>query len=754
MSSRIVKSVIFIGAAASVLILSFTGAARGLETDEEGTILTLERLCADPPLDGVRLREIFWSPDGRAVGYLRPNSENRDILELWIYDIRSGKSHCAVRAEDLLPTDDRELSEEEIGILERKRITQRGITGYSWEPSGRSLLFPLGGKLFIFDLTTGRSTMIDDGTGGVPLDPRFSPDGSLITFVRGGNLWSVRSDAGEPRQLTSGASETVSFGLAEFIAQEEMDRDRGYWWSGDGRWLAFIEVDESPVEIWHRARYEAEGSRITEQRYPAAGKPNARTRLGILDSERGETRWIDLGPDVEYIARVAWRPNDRLLFVQVQPRDQRQLRVVTVDPRTGATETILTESSDTYVNLHDDLVFLENGSFVWSSENTGVKQLYLHYADGKLIRQLTHHDLPVIEVEGIDESSGNIFYTAVTNRSLEQHLFSQSLSGGEPERLTSSSGWHTIVMSPDGGHYVDTHSTGVSPPRVSLHDATGTRIGTIEPNPTPELGEITLSPPEFLEVTAADGKTPLRAMMIKPPDFDPSRRYPVIVYGYGGPHGHMVRDHWRFFRNLWNQLLAERGYIVFSVDSRGADHRGKRFEDEIFQRFGDVEVADHAAAVSYLRRLPFVDPDRIGIWGWSYGGTLVVLSLLDTEDVYRCGIAVAPVTDWHLYDTHYTERYLGHPDAEPDVYDRASVLSRDPRGLNESLLLVHGMADDNVFLRHTLSLVEELQDAGTQFDLMLYPGKTHLIAGKRTTYHLYGTILDYLENHLKSDVNH
>jgi len=716
-----------------------------------GQDITLDRLYEDPPLDGVSLREIQWSEDGSRVGYLRPSTDDRDVLELWTCDSRDRLSHLLIRALDVITEESQELSDEEIQVLERKRITQRGITSYSWSPDGFSVLFPLGGSLYVHDLTTGKTVRLDDGGGGPLLDSRFSPDGSFVSFVRGGEIWITPAGGGDQRQLTRGASGTIRHGLAEFVAQEEMDRFEGYWWSPDNKRIVYLEVDESDVEVWQRASYRSGGASLNQQRYPSAGKPNARVRVGILDLSSGKTRWISLGSEIEYIARVNWGPGGLFLALQVQPRDQSWLRLIRADPRTGKTDTILEERSNTFVNLHDDLHFLADGRFIWSSEMSGLRQLYLHDSDGKRIGRITNTDLPVKELEGVNEETGLVLFSAVTDRSLEMHLFRVSLNGGKSTRLTGVPGWHDLEVSPDCRYYVDVQSSLLSPSRVTFHDSSGGELAVLEDNPTPELDLVVKARPEFLEITAADGKTKLNAVMTKPPDFDPSRKYPVVIYGYGGPHGHVVANRWRRSA-LWNQYLAQNGYIVFSVDPRGSFFRGKSFEDEIYKRLGVTEVEDHAEAVRYLRSLPFVDGEHIGIWGWSYGGTLAIMSLLETGGLYRCGIAVAPVTDWHWYDSHYTERYLGLPEQNEAVYSAASPNERDASGITENLLLVHGMADDNVFLRHSLSLAENLQRAGVQFDMMLYPGKTHLIAGKETKRHLYGMMFDFLEKNLKDEV--
>lgn len=718
------------------------------ESTSQAPGLTLDRLYEDPPLDGVSIRSARWTKDGSKVGYLRPGRENRDVLELWVWEVATGKSRRLLRAQDVVSPEKMQLTEEEILALERRRITQRGITSFVWAPGGDAVLVPLGGSLYLTDLSSGDVKRLLDGGDGTALDPRFSPDGSRVVFVRDGDLFMVQAEDGAVSQLTTGATDTVTRGLAEFVAQEEMGRYRGYWWSPDSTRIAFLEVDETAVEVWKRASYHAGESTMAEQRYPGAGRTNATVRPGVVDVKTGKVEWIELPDWTEYVPRVDFRPDGQALTLQIQPRDQKKLALLEVDMETGQTRVLVTDRMDTFVNLHDDVTFLEDGRFLWTDESTGVRQIFLHDASGKRLAQLTRGELPVVAVEGVDEETKAVLYSAVTNRSLELHLFSVPLGGGDPVQITTDPGWHSVTVSDDAKHFVDTHSTAVSPPRSTVHDASGKLLSVLEDNPTEELDRLLTTKPAFFTVKAADGETDLNAMFIKPPDFQPKNPYPVVVYGYGGPHGHVVQDRWRR-SGLFSHFLAQQGYVVFSVDPRGSNFRGKAFEDQIYKRCGVLEVQDHQAAVQHIATLPFVDSQRIGIWGWSYGGYLTIMSLLATDGLYRAGIAVAPVTDWKWYDTHYTERYMGMPDADADVYAAGSALEQDPSGLTEDLLVVHGMADDNVFLRHTLSFIEKLQSAPVQFDLMLYPGKTHLIAGKNTRKHLFTMMFDYWQTHLR-----
>ncbi len=724
--------------------------------------LSLERLFEDPPLDGVRLRDISWNGEGTEVGFLRPGGKNRDVLELWVFDVKGGRSRLLARPSDVLPEGKPEAGVDEIRRPGGDRGAVEGITGYAWSPHGRSVLFLLGGGLYLLDPASGNARLLVGGADDPVIEPAFSPDGSSASYVQDGDLWLLSLEGGEPRRLTERTSPDVTYGLAESAAREEMCRWRGYWWSRGGRWLAYLEVDASGLEPHRPVACLFEDALLTgerrhsgevspgEEQYPAGGGPGAEVRLGILDTYSGKTKWVDFDPDVEYITGVEWGPGDVILAVQIQPRDRSWLQLVRADPRKGKKYFILEERSETFMNPHDDIHILPDSRFVWSSERTGTRQLFLHDPRGEIIRRLTNRELPVVELEGVDEENGRIFFSAVTNGSLELHLFSVSLEGGEPVQLTAAPGWHETEVPGDCRHFVDTFSSVLSPPEVSVHDASGSRVAVLEDNPTPEFDEFELSEPEFFRITAADGRTPLNAVWTKPPGFDPLREYPVVIHASGGPESHAVADRWRS-STLRDQFLARQGYIVLSLDPRGTNHRGKAFRDEIYRRPAVADVEDYTAAVRHLRTFSFIDGERIGIRGWGYGGTLALMSLLETEGLYSCGIAIAPVTSWRRHHSCFTKRFLGPPGENEEAYRAASVLDHDPAGLTEKLLLVHGTADETVSLCQALALARKLQQAGVQFDMMLYPGETHLLAGKETKQHLSRLMFDFFETHLGAE---
>jgi dipeptidyl-peptidase-4 len=727
--------------------------------------LTVERVYSAPNLGGPTPIQLHFSPDGNWITYLRPKDENEDILDLWAYDIATDRHTPLVRTEELVPPDEIVLSEQEAAHRERMRIRHSGIVTYQWAKAASSgastrLLFPLSGALYVYDLDAKpgqRVRFVVDSQSSPVYDPKFSPQGTVIAYVRDGNLYLVEVISGETRQLTVDGKRTVQNGVAEHVAQEEMGRHSGYWWSPDGKYIAYTQIDEAQVHLVQRPAYYADRIEVIEQRYPAAGEPNALVRVGVVEVETGQTTWMDTGQggwesghaDV-YIARVDWLPNSRTVAIQVQSRDQKTLDLLFADARTGASSRILQETDAHWVELHDDLRFLKasedlsEARFVWSSEGTGYKHLYLYDLDGRLMRPLTSGSWPVSKLTGIDEERGLVYFEGWTKSPLEHHLYRVSLNGGPVEQVTRQPGWHQAVLSPDCAHFIDTHSALLQPPQVHLQTVDGKRLTTLEPNDLPERAEYLWLEPEFVTLYAEDG-TPLHGRLTRPPDFNPTQRYPVIVKVYGGPHAQTVVDAWD--PSLYAQLFAQQGYLVWELDNRGMGGRSKAFGTALHLHMGGVEVQDQLIGVEYLKTLPYVDPARLGIYGWSYGGYMTLMCMCRAPEVFQAGVAVAPVTDWKLYDTHYTEHYMGHPDENEAGYRESSVLTHIGN-VQGNLLLVHGMADDNVLFQNSVLLMDALQKASIPFEMMAYPGKKHGIRGKAARIHLFQMILEFLHRHL------
>ena len=552
----------------------------------------------------------------------------------------------------------------------------------------------------------------------------------------------------------------MSFGVAEFIAQEEMDRDTGYWWSPDERRIALARVDESPVAEVERFEIQATGASIVRQRYPTTGTANARVDLLVAELASDTLLRLDLGANHDiYLPRLDWFPDSRSVAIQRQSRDQKTLELLRFNATTGRSRVLLTERSEHWVPLHRELTFLQKTQqFIWASSRDGFQHLYLYGNDGKLIRPLTQGEFMVVgastdpAVRAVDERARRVYFTASLPSPVERQLFWVSLDApGEPQRVTASAGTHGIAMSMDGKVFVDTFSNANTPPRVTLRRANGAVLTVLVANEfdaTHPYGGFADEHvmPEFGTLAAADGQT-LQYRLLKPRVLEAGKRYPVLVDVYGGPGVQRVSNAWG---NLFHQYLVQHGYVVFTLDNRGSGLRGVKFETALGMRMGGIEVQDQVKGVEFLRSLPFVDAQRIGIFGWSYGGYMTLMCLMQAPDAFAAGVAGAPVTDFALYDTHYTERYLSTPQVNAAGYAASNVLSYADK-LSRPLLLVHGMADDNVLFANSTALMKKLQDLQKPFDLMTYPGGKHgLIRQNVSGWHAHANIVRFFDRELPS----
>ena len=723
--------------------------------------LPLERLFAAPDLSGPALRGVKISPDGRLVAYLRARDDDKDRFDLWAYDVPAARHRLLVDSRALAGAD-RALSVEEEARRERQRTSAfSGIVEYAFAPDSRHLLIPMNGDLFVYDLQRKGTAAVRrlTTTEAYETDARFSPRSQYVSFIRDQNLYVIDLANGTERAVTRGGGALVSFGVAEFIAQEEMDRDTGYWWSPDERRIALTRVDEAPVAEIERFEIQATGARVVRQRYPATGAANARVELFVADLGSDKLLPLDLGPQQDiYLPRVDWFPDSLGLAVQRQSRDQKLLELLRFDAVNGRSRVLLTERSDHWVPLHRELNFLQRSKqFIWASSRDGFQHLYLYGNDGELVRALTHGEFMVIgasaeaAVRAVDERARRVYFTANLPSPIERQLFWVSLDEpGEPRRVTGAAGLHVVTMSQNGRVFVDSHSNIDTPPRTTLRRADGKVVTVLVPNELnsshpygPYADEHVR--PEFGTITAADGQAMYYKLM-KPRVLEPGKRYPVLIDVYGGPGAQRVSNVWG---SLFHQYLVQHGYVVFMLDNRGSGFRGTKFETVLQGRMGGVEVQDQVRGVEFLRGLPFVDPKRIGIFGWSYGGYMTLMCLMQAPDAFAAGVAGAPVTDWALYDTHYTERYLSTPQANAAGYAASNVLSYADK-LARPLLLVHGMADDNVLFAHSTALMKKLQDLQKPFDLMTYPGGKHgLIRQNVSAWHAHANMVRFFDRELK-----
>ncbi|MBV1879394.1 MAG: S9 family peptidase [Pseudomonadales bacterium] len=711
--------------------------------------LTLDRIFGDPDINGAAPKSLQFSPDGMNVTFLKSSTENFECLDLWTYEIERGQARLLVDS-NLLETEKRILSTAEKARRERLRINNEGIVEYYWSPNSDALLFPLSGNLYLYKFGQQQPLQQLTGSDTFETDIQFSPNGQHLSFVRAQNLCLIDLQTLEHKQLTTDGGGTISNGLAEFIAQEEMHRFEGYWWSYDSRKIAFTRVDESSVEVSQRYEIDADSFSVYDQRYPYTGTANAEITLITADISSGELSAITLTrqPD-SYICRIDWLRDNIHLAIQVQSRDQRQLTLNFYNINTHEQKVRLQETSNTWINLNDNFHPLINSTqFIWGSERSGFNHLYLMDIANTSTQQLTKGDWVVTDVKAIDEQ--HCYFEGYKDTPLEKHLYQVKLNQpGQIKRISETGFTHLCSISSNKQYFIDQCSAAETPQQVLLRDISGKLIKSLEANKLDkshpfspfkkDLGAIS-----FGELTANDGQT-LQYRLIKPAHLSMDQTYPVIITVYGGPGVQRVSNDWV---PPWHHYMAQRGYGLFQLDNRGSTNRGKKFEDPIFKKLGEIEVLDQLRGLEYLHQQNWVDNDRIGVFGHSYGGYMTLMMMM-RSNAFKAGISVAPVTDWSLYDTHYTERYLAHPEKNPQGYIDSSVFPYI-KNLSGKLLLIHGMADDNVLFSNSTRLYKALQDENIPFEIMNYPGAKHGLTGRKTNLHRYSTMDRFFDNHLKS----
>ena len=669
---------------------------------------------------------------GRRVLFLRsgPRSFTR---ALWELNLDTGVERVALTAAALLGGEEGELSPEEKARRERMRQAERGIATFAASEDGSRLLVPLAGRVFVIDTATWVTREVTGAAGG--LAPRLSPAGDAVAFSRGGNLWVAPLDAsggGGARRLTTDGGGEISNGLAEFIAQEEMGRMDGLWWSPDGGRIIVQRTDTTPVERIYIADPAHPERAPDAWPYPRAGRANADVRLAVVAATGGDPVWLAWDhARYPYLASVRWDEGAPPLLV-VMTREQQELAVLTADPATGATRPLVVETDGAWLNLDPSVPrWLPGGELLWSSERSGQWQLEVRAGDGTLLRGLTAPEHGYRHVAAVLDDAALVVGGPEPT---ETHVYTVPLDGGPPTLLTAEPGEHQALGGDGGGGlWVDATEGPDSPPTFVVRDAAGVEVGRLRSE-----AEEPLVPPRVERVTV--GERELRAAVVRPSDFDPDSRYPVLVSVYGGPHARVVSA----ARNRYAtaQWIAEQGFVVVYVDGRGTPDRGRAWERAIRGDLTGPALTDQVAGLRALgERFPELDLSRVGIFGWSFGGTMAAMAVLREPDVFHAAVAGAPVTEWRHYDTCYTERYLGLPDADPGAYDRSSPLSV-AASLRRPLLLIHGTADDNVLLLHSMLLSRALFDAGLPHGFLPLAGETHMVSDPDATVRLYTRVID------------
>jgi dipeptidyl-peptidase-4 len=711
----------------------------GAEEEKEFE-LTVESIFSGESLRGNLPSSIHWLPNGEQLSYFSDrNIEDEEKSVFIICNVPSGDERiiCIPDTisipEDLQGDDDQKFR----------------IGSYSWSETGGSIIFLYRGDVFTLDIASKavtRRTQTDDDEANIT----FSPDGKSFAYTRENDLYHSALNGPEIR-ITSTGSDTLYNGVLNWVYMEELftrGNRRAYWWAPDGGAIAFMEIRDGHVPEFPLVDPTPTHGSVQMQRYPKAGDPNPIVRIGVYDLADGEISWIDpLEGEDGYIARVYWLSDGRRVAIEKLNRDQNSLTLLFADFKSGSMKRVLEETDSTWVNVTYMKHYYETESrFMWASDRDGRSHLYLYDLDGNLIRQVTEGVWDVRSLNGIDEESGEIYFTATEKSPLERHLYRITEKGKELRRLTRKDGFHRAVFAPHHRYYFDYYSSIDTPTELSVHDADGKHLFRLGEAPEQEEFLRSLPRPEFLTVESSEGLS-FQCQILKPSNFDGNRKYPVIVYTYGGPASQLVGNRWGGSTYLWHTMMTERGYIVFSLDNRGTFGKGRQWINPVYKRLGELELADQVAGAEYLKSLPYIDPDRVGIWGWSYGGFMACLALCKAPDVFRAGVAVAPVVDFRLYDSIYTERFMGRPQDNEDGYSENAPLNF-VEDLQNPILLVHGIEDDNVHMQNTIVFADKLIEAGKDFDLMLYPKKEHSIRGAAARTHLFNKITSFFEENL------
>ena len=713
-----------------VWILFLFLAAQVFAQKKPVTLAALEEIAKLAPRD-VPGNPLAWSPDSNEFAFMQGS-------RLMLYRLATLSSKELIDT-DMLPLSKKPAAAPQPFEWENRRVSESNV---QWGAREDWILYNAGGELFLID-RNGKVTMLGVNDAR---DPKLSPDGRMVAYRQGWDLYAMEMDTRKVHRLTKDGSDTLRNGGVDWVYPEELDLGTAYWWSPDSRSIAYLRFDISREPLYPHADLRRERALAEPQHYPQAGERNPDVRLGVVSAKGGGTKWLDVGDTVwtYLVARVTWTPDSQKLYVVRPNRNQSQLQLLAFDVDSRRASTVLEERDLYWVNLGGEPRFLTDGRFLWQSERDGFNHLYLYGSDGKLQKQLTQGPWEVTALNGVDESTGTVFYTSSEGNPLERQVFRVQLDGSGKRQLTSGAGTHSIVMGPAAKQYLHSYSSLTGPSRTTIHAPDGFEMGVYREADRRVADAYDILPTELGSLRGPDG-TLLYTRLIRPAAFDPAKKYPAVVMVYGGPQAQGVRNAWPGVD--LDQVLAHAGFVVWQVDNRGSIGRGHAFESAVFHNLGVTELADQVAGVRHLVSLGFVDSQRVGVRGWSYGGFMTLNAMLNAPDTFAAGAAGAPVTDWRNYDTIYTERYMGLPEANPDGYKNTALPQR-AANLKGQLMILHNIEDDNVLFQNSLQMIGALERAGKLFDLVLYTQKTHGVTGPEAQ-HRDASMLRFFERALK-----
>ncbi|KAL5726954.1 dipeptidyl-peptidase IV [Ranunculus cassubicifolius] len=749
---------------------------------EEQSFTTQQFTVADiiqSPLPGYTApSSLSFSPNDNSILYLYSENSNLN-RNVYAFDIETTKKELVFSPPN---GDEGELSVEEKLRRERARELGLGVIKYEWVKEGvdfnkMKIMVPLPSGIYIQDLSCPQPELKLPNTPSLPIiEPRVSPDGTMLAYVRNYELHVLNLSEGEPKQITFGATaKYLTHGIAEYIAQEEMDRKHGFWWSPDSKYIAFTEVDTChipPFTIVHQGKNSVGSDAQEDHAYPFTGTSNAKVKLGVISSSGGPVTWMELlcgeqnspSSDDEYLGRVNWMPGN-VLTAQILNRSQTKLKIIKFNVETGERKTLFLEENNIWVNLHDCFTPLDNkegkfsGGFIWASEKTGYRHLYIHDKDGTCLGPITEGEWMVEQVAGVSEATGIVYFTGTLDSPIECNLYCTSLfpdwSHGlqTPRRLTQSKGKHTVVLDHQLQKFIDTYESINSPPTVSLRSLHDGSLITIlydyQPNSLPILKKLPLFSPEIVEIpaSAADGTILYGALYRPNAEIFGPPPYKTCINVYGGPCFQLVSDSWRSTVDLRAQYLRSKGILVWKLDNRGTARRGLKFESSLKHNFGKIDAEDQNSGAEWLIKQGLAKPGHIGIYGWSYGGYLSAMTLARFPDTFQLSISGAPPTSWDGYDTFYTEKYMGFPWEHTEEYEHGSVM-RHVSNIKGKFLLIHGMLDENVHFRHTARLLNALVAAGKMYELLVFPDERHYPRPRKNLIYLEERMMEFIHRNL------
>lgn len=693
--------------------------------------ITLTDIFNSSKFYGEEIQDFHWKKDGSGIIYREMNNYglNSDFLN---YDIHNDQKNVYLESTDFLIPD---------GFSDRNAV---------WSSDEKYILFTgilpsrdvkAGGNFFLYNIAKNTFRPVYNDKS-LKMLGQFSPDSKYLGYVKDNNIFVADINELQEKQITFDGSNHIFNGHFDWVYEEEFDVIEGWKWSTDSKYIAYWQIDERKVPELEIPGFSGLYPKSTKQRYPKAGQKNSEIRIGTVNVESGEIQYFQFEEKDIYIPRIQWVPDGKNLAIVKLNRLQNHVELYLADILTGDLKKVFEETDNSWIEVRNDLIFLKlTNQFIWTSEKSGFRHIYLQNYQTRAGKQVTSGQWQIREIAGVDEPNEMIYFTCTKESEIENHLYRIDFNGNNLIKISQKKGWHDVVMSPDCKYYLDKFSDVDTPTRSILFDNNGNQITTLLENEISAIKDYNFGSPDFFKIPVDEVE--LNGWILKPNDFDAEKEYPLLIYTYGGPGSQKVKNEWRTVSS-WFRFLVQNGIIVACVDNRGADGRGAEFKKYVYKKLGQLDVADQIKAAEYLAQLNYVDSERIGMYGWSYGGYMAAMCLLQGNEVFKLAVSVAPVTDWRYYDTIYTEAFMQTPELNKEGYKLGSVMHYADL-LKGKLLLIHGMADNNVHFQNSAELVKALVGFDKQFDCMFYPGSKHSIFGKRD--HVFTKITNFiLEN--------